>query len=49
MAKTPKLQNAFHSKVIVKIYCAFEVTECILISEAFIYASENTLRRVPHL
>lgn len=47
--KTPKLQNAFHPKVIVKeIYCVFDVVGCMLISEALIYTSDNTLCRVPH-
>lgn len=48
--KKPKLQNLFHPKAIVKeIYCAFDVVGCMLISEALIYTSDNTLRRVPHL
>ena len=48
--KKPKLQNAFHPKVIVKeIYCAFDVLGCMLISEALIYTSGNTLCRIPHL
>lgn len=48
--KKPKLQSAFHPKVIVKeIYCAFHVVGCVLISEALIYSSDNTLHGVPHL